>query len=73
MPFFDLWRDQLTIVSTYAGPPDDSREAMELLASGEIEVEDMITHRLPLDRTADGFRLVAEGSDSIKVIIRPRE
>ena len=73
MPFFDLWRDQLTIVSTYAGPPADSREAMDLLASGEIEVEDMITHRLPLDRTAEGFRLVAEGSDSIKVIIRPRE
>ncbi len=73
MPFFDLWRDQLTIVSTYAGPPDDSREAMDLLASGEIEVEDMITHRLPLEETAEGFRLVAEGSDSIKVIIRPRE
>ncbi len=73
MPFFDLWRDQLTIVSTYAGPPDDSREAMDLLASGEIEVDDMITHRLPLDRTAEGFRLVAEGSGSIKVIVRPRE
>ena len=73
MPFFDLWRDQLTIVSTYAGPPADSREAMALLASKEIEVEDMITHRLPLDRTAEGFRLVAEGSESIKVIIRPRE
>jgi L-iditol 2-dehydrogenase len=73
MPFFDIWRDQLTIVSTYAGPPSDSREAMDLLASGEIEVEDMITHRLPLARTAEGFRLVAEGSDSIKVIIRPRE
>lgn len=73
MPFFDVWRDQITIVSTYAGPPGDSREAMDLLASGEIEVEDMITHRLPLDRTAEGFRLVAEGSESIKVMIKPRE
>ncbi len=73
MPFFDLWRDQITIVSTYAGPPADSREAMALLASGEINVEDMITHRLPLERTAEGFGLVAEGSESIKVIIRPRE
>jgi L-iditol 2-dehydrogenase len=72
MPFFDIWRDQITIVSTYAGPPGDSREAIELLASGKIEVEDMITHRLPLDRTAEGFRLVAEGSESIKVIIKPR-
>jgi L-iditol 2-dehydrogenase len=73
MPFFDVWRDQITIISTYAGPPADSRAAMELLAAGEIAVEDMITHRLPLDRTAEGFRLVAEGSESIKVIIRPRE
>ena len=73
MPFFDVWRDQITIISTYAGPPADSRTAMKLLASGEIDVEDMITHRLPLDRTAEGFRLVAEGSESIKVIIRSRE
>ncbi len=73
MPFFDLWRDQITIVSTYAGPPADSREAMELLASGKIDIDDMITHHLPLDQTAEGFRLVAEGSESIKVIIRPLE
>lgn len=31
----------------------------------------MITHRLPLDETAKGFNLVAEASDSIKVIIEP--
>ncbi len=73
IPFFDVWRDQITILSTYAGPPVDSREAIDLLASGEVGVDDMITHRLPLDRTAEGFRLVAEGSESIKVIIRPRE
>jgi L-iditol 2-dehydrogenase len=73
VPFFDLWRDQITIVSTYAGPPVDSLEAIDLLASGDIEVADMITHRLPLESTAEGFRLVAEGSESIKVIIKPRE
>lgn len=73
IPFFDVWRDQITIISTYAGPPVDSREAIDLLASGKVEVDDMITHRLPLDRTAEGFRLVARGSESIKVIIRPRE
>ncbi len=73
IPFFDVWRDQITIVSTYAGPPVDSREAIDLLDSGEVEVDDMITHRLPLDRTAEGFNLVAQGSKSIKVIIRPRE
>jgi threonine dehydrogenase-like Zn-dependent dehydrogenase len=29
----------------------------------------MITHRLPLDDIAKGFRLVADGGESIKVII----
>jgi L-iditol 2-dehydrogenase len=73
LPFFDIWRDQVRIVSTYAGPPVDSLSAMELIGSGRIEVEDMITHRLPLGRTAEGFRLVAEGGDSIKVIVKPQE
>ena len=73
VPFFDVWRDQIRILSTYAGPPADSREAIELLSSGAVGVEDLITHRLPLDETAEGFRLVAEGSESIKVIIKPWE
>jgi L-iditol 2-dehydrogenase len=33
----------------------------------------MITHRLPLSRTGEGFRLVAEAGDSLKVIIYPQK
>ena len=33
----------------------------------------MITHRLPLDQTGLGFRLVAEGGDSMKVVIEPQK
>lgn len=70
---FDLWRDQVNIVSTYAGCPADIERAIALLDSGDVAVEDMITHRLPLERTGEGFRLTAEGTDSIKVIIHPQE
>jgi L-iditol 2-dehydrogenase len=35
-------------------------------------VSEMITHRLGLVETGEGFRLVAEARDSIKVIIDPR-
>ena len=73
LPAFDIWRNQITIVSTYAGPPVDALQAIELLRARRIEVEDMITHRLPLAETARGFRLVSEGKESIKVIIRPQE
>ncbi|MDD3643620.1 MAG: alcohol dehydrogenase catalytic domain-containing protein, partial [Candidatus Krumholzibacteria bacterium] len=58
---FDLWRDQVTIVSTYAGCPEDIARSIDLLDSGAVEVDDMITHRLPLDRAGEGFRLTAEG------------
>jgi len=70
---WEIWRDQITIVSTYAGPPVDTEQAIELLRTRHIEVDDMITHRLPLAETARGFKLVAEGRESIKVIIKPQE
>ena len=73
LPCWEIWRDQISIVSTYAGPPVDTEQAIELLRAGRVAVEDMITHRLPLAETARGFRLVAEGKKSIKVIIRPQE
>ncbi len=73
MPCWEIWRDQATIVSTYAGPPVDTELAIEMLRAGRVEVDDMITHRLPLAETAKGFRLVAEGKKSIKVIVRPQE
>jgi L-iditol 2-dehydrogenase len=73
LPLFDIWRDQVTIVSTYAGCPEDIRAAIDMLEAGRIHVTDMITHRLPLEETARGFRLVADGKESIKVLIKPQE
>lgn len=73
LPFFSIWRDQITIVSTYAGCPEDIEEAIEMIRVPDFTVTDMVTHRLPLGETGTGFRLVAEGKDSIKVIIRPQE
>jgi L-iditol 2-dehydrogenase len=49
------------------------REALDLIALRKVNVKDMITHRLPLAQTAEGFRLVAEAKDSMKVIIEPQK
>ena len=73
LPLAEVWRDQIAIVATYAAPPVDTARAIEILRAHRIEVNDMITHRLPLEETARGFRLVAEGKKSIKVIVRPQE
>ncbi|HMK35176.1 MAG TPA: zinc-dependent dehydrogenase [Desulfomonilaceae bacterium] len=73
MPFNELWRKEITMKSSYAGSPRDIRAAIELIASGRIRVEDMITHRLPLDKTAQGFSLVLEAAESMKVVIEPQK
>ncbi len=70
-PIFDIWHGGVTIKSTYAASPSDLKKAIELIASGKIKVEDMITHRLSIDKAGEGFKLVAEAKDSIKVIIEP--
>lgn len=72
MPMFDLWRDNITIAHSYAAPPYDTQVAIDLIASNRVDVKDLITHKLALDESPLGFRLVADAKDSIKVIIEPQ-
>jgi len=73
IPINDFWTKEIKILTSYYCGPPDIMEAIKLLETGTIEVDDMITHRLPLDDIAKGFRLVIEGKESIKVIIKPNE
>jgi len=72
-PLFDLWNKQIKMFSTYAGAPDDIIDAIKILKNKEIDVKDMISHKLPMNKTPQGFKLVAEAKDSIKVIIEPQK
>jgi L-iditol 2-dehydrogenase len=72
-PLFDLWNKQVKMFSTYAGAPDDIIEAINVLKNKKINVNDMISHKLPMDKTPEGFKLVSEAKDSIKVIIEPQK
>jgi L-iditol 2-dehydrogenase len=73
VPFGDLWKDEVTRTSTYAGSPRDIKEAIDLLKTKRLVVSDMITHRFGLADTGKGFALVAKAEDSIKVIIEPQK
>ena len=68
-----FWRNEVTIMSSYAGSPKDHIEALEKIASHKINVCDMISHKLSLKDTSLGFKLVCEAKDSIKVIIEPQK
>ncbi|MBN2159088.1 MAG: zinc-dependent dehydrogenase [Spirochaetes bacterium] len=71
VPINDFWRNGITLLPSYGGSPADLMVAIDLIHAGRVPVEDMITHRLPLDEAGKGFKLVAEASDSIKVILLP--
>jgi L-iditol 2-dehydrogenase len=71
IPFNAVWREEITMTSSYGGSPRDIREAIELLASRRMAVGDLISHVLPLADAGKGFRLVADAKDSIKVVLRP--
>src|SRR5262245_3293071 len=71
IPLFEFWRDEICVVTSYAGSGDDLKEALALIRDRQVRVADMVTHRLPLAETGRGFLLTASGQDSIKVIIDP--
>jgi len=71
IPFNDLWREEVTLTSSYGGAPRDIEAAIAVQRSRQVPVADMITHRLPLERAAEGFRLVAAAEASLKVVLRP--
>lgn len=71
IPLFEFWRDEISIVTSYAGSGEDLVESMELIRARKVRVADMVTHRLPLAEAGLGFQLTASGQDSIKVIIDP--
>jgi len=72
VPLNEFWRNEIKLMPSYGNSPLDATVAIELIRSGRMPVGKMITHRLPLDKAGYGFRLVAEGGESLKVIIEPQ-
>jgi L-iditol 2-dehydrogenase len=71
IPLFEFWRDEISVVTSYAGSGEDLLDSMELIRARRVRVAEMVTHRLPLSDAGRGFHLTASGQDSIKVIIDP--
>lgn len=67
-----FWRNEITLTSSYAGSPADYAAALRLLQTHRIQVQDLITHRLGLAETGQGFQLVADARNCLKVIIEPQ-
>jgi L-iditol 2-dehydrogenase len=71
IPSLLFWRDEITVTFSYGAAPDDLKHAINLIDSGMINVREMITHRVPLSSIIQGFKLVTEANNSLKVVVVP--
>ena len=73
LPITQFWRNEITLKTSYGAAPTDLTESLEILKAKQLNVKNMITHRLSLKDAAQGFKLMAEAGNSLKVIIEPNK
>jgi L-iditol 2-dehydrogenase len=71
VPINDYWRNEITIATSYGAAPDDLQESYVWILSKKVNVDDLITHRFPLSKAGDAFKVVNAATESLKVIIEP--
>ena len=71
VPVDKFWRNGIKLMPSYGNSPYDAAIAIDMLRRGHVPVKKMITHRLTLEETGLGFKLLTEGKKAIKIIIEP--
>ena len=71
LPTVDVWRNEMTVTSSYGAAPADLEEAIQLIETGKVDMQSLITHKLPLTKAQEGFRLVAGAKQSLKIVLLP--
>ena len=64
-----LFLQEIGIQSSYSTSETEMQMALELIESKRIQPSQLITHRLPLERTVEAFHLAENGKETVKVIV----
>jgi L-iditol 2-dehydrogenase len=70
LPLQTLYHRELTITSTYSSSPADLAAAFELIVTGQVSVNGLISHRVPLERIGEGVDLMRR-HQAVKVFVTP--
>ena len=68
IPPYDLYFREIRLVPSYSCGPNDTREALDLIASGVVQRSQVVTHEFPLDRVVEAYRTAAMTS-ALKTIV----
>jgi L-iditol 2-dehydrogenase len=62
-----------TIFGCYSASVDLQKRSAELVFNGSLQVEDLISHRLPLVKISSGFEMALHPNEqSLKIIVQPQ-
>ncbi len=64
-----VYSKETTLVTSYASSDADTKEALKLIESGQIDVKQLITHTYPISETQKAFDHARTGDDAMKIII----
>jgi len=67
-----LFFQEISLRTSYSAGPYETRHALDLLRSGRIRPESVITHHFPLKDAVRAFQLVAKPGDALKVVVVAR-
>ena len=65
----ELYFKDTNIITSYSCGPNDTADALEFIQNGIVRAERLVTHRFPIEKTAEAFRLTSEAKDSLKSVI----
>jgi len=69
---FKLFTNELTIIYSFTSLRN-SRQAIDMMRSGQVKVDDLVSHVLPLDELKRGFQLLLNPTEPVmKVMIDPQ-
>ena len=69
----DICVGERTLFGCYSASVDLQKESADLVFSGALPVDELISHRLPLVKIRSGFDLALHpGPDSLKIIVQPQ-
>ncbi len=64
-----LFFSEITVIPSYSVSHIETRLALQLISSGKIKAKELITHRFPLNQTAEAFQTAAKSKECLKVIV----
>jgi len=57
---FHLYMNEIRLLPSYSCGPQETRQALELIAAGTVTAQQLRLHTFPIEQTAEAFRAMAE-------------